>query len=164
MTLVPVLSIAQASPAKPHSCRSQPSKYLSVAKHSFPHRINPLLQVREGFFLFLVQHTADTMDDYQAPFPKPQHPFFFCIRLHLFSLSLLLHPFSFVLTNIHLSSASLFIDNTPLLSAAVVFPSLPQRRQDLPPRTFGFVPATEVIKNSSARTASVNNARWRRAP
>ena len=34
------------------------------------------------------------------------------------------------------------------------------------PRTFGFVPATKSPKNSSARTAyaSVNNARWRRAP
>src|SRR5690554_1022228 len=72
-----------------------------------------------------------------------------CVPLHFTPL-----PQPDLFTNLH--------QQHPHPKGVVVFPSFPQCKEDLPPRTVWFVPATKVTKkNSSARTATVDKPRWR---
>ena len=125
-------------------------KVFPIAKHRFPRGAALRLELRLSTPPTSSTTTTTTL----------QNPSFFSFRFHHCPLSFLLHPSSFVLTNMHLSLVPVFIDT--LTKAAVVLPPLPQRRQALRPWTFGFVPATKGTKkqlgkgrNCQQRTMSV---------
>ena len=57
-----------------------------------------------------------------------------------------------------------FIDNSPLPQAALVSSALPQCKQALPRGPLARASNKSHQKNSAARTAAVNSARWRCVP